>query len=69
MFTVKVFYSSGQINLLEAETVNISNGSRRVSLGGQTLLDLGLDGTETIYIENEAGKTVHVVRPGEHPPA
>ncbi|MFA6063905.1 MAG: hypothetical protein WC736_15060 [Gallionella sp.] len=65
MFTVKIIYASGATNILPADEVYIGNMDSRLSLKrGDKMDEYQFDGSETVYIENSAGKTVHMLRCG-----
>ena len=68
MFTIKVYYASGQANIYSARQVNIGTDSIEgtpLSMfgSGENGERIFLDGSETVYIENATGKTVHVIGP------
>jgi hypothetical protein len=76
MFTVKIYYRSGQVQLYSAERVIIGSpaGSKEHPGPSMNLFGPGtfaerfeFDGTETVYVENMAGKTVEVIRPKPEP--
>ena len=82
MFTVKIYYASLQTAIYSCDQVNIGSwakgGTNEPTTCGKSLSLFGpgergeqfeLDGTETVYIENAAGKTVEVIRPNRqgHP--
>lgn len=64
MFTVKIYYAGGQAYISEAVSVRIGNQQDTLFMDrGGIAENLKLDGTEAVYIENYAGKTVEMIRP------
>lgn len=68
MLTVKVFRGNNQVSLHECEEVFFDKHPDYPTIKTRVILDtvdrqLGLDGSETVYVENESGKTIHVIRP------
>lgn len=62
MFTIKVYYKSGQKGYWEAPSVNVSENNKIIYLGGDKGENLELEGTESVYIENSNGKTIHIIQ-------
>lgn len=65
MMTVKIVYETKQTHIFEVTKFEADGHEKYISfdLPYNNSKILVLDGTETVYVENEAGRTIHTIRP------